>query len=84
MLAACVGPAGHGMVWSRSQWVAGRSHPGARHVRSRARTNSASAVEGRYPDSGHAWAGFISGRTRASLANSATNSADTKVLGPSR
>ena len=74
------GPAGHGIVWSRSQWVAGRSHPGARHVRSRARTNSASAVEGRYPDSG-ARLGGVHQRAypRASLANSATNSADKGV-----
>ena len=50
-LPAWVGPAGHGIVWSRSHTVAGRSHPGARHVRSRARTNSANPREGRYPAS---------------------------------
>ena len=48
-LASEVGPAGHGMLWSRSQRWGRARQPGNRHRRSRARTNRSSGAEGVYP-----------------------------------
>jgi hypothetical protein len=48
-----VGPTGYGTVWSIWQTAAGASQPGNRHVKSRQRTNSANAADGRYPASAH-------------------------------
>ena len=62
----CVGPAGYGTAWSMSQNSAARSQLGNRQVRSRHRTNSSNAVEGRYPGSGaESSPGWRTCRTRA-------------------
>jgi hypothetical protein len=57
----CVGPNGHGSAWSTSQRSAGLSQPGQRHVKSRHLMKSAFFALGRYPGSGAAPVGTITG-----------------------
>ena len=69
-------------MWSISHTSAGASHPGNRHVKSRHRTNSANAVDGRYPDSGFP-SGTVRGFSLADLAKSRTDSAG-KIPNPGK
>ena len=64
-----------------SQAGAGRSHPGARHVRSRQRTKSASFADGVYRGSALS-AGSLSGTNRAEVASSAITSAGIRPSPP--
>ena len=66
---------------SMSQSVAGRSQPGARQVRSRARTNAAGLVDGM--QWGSTPAGAINGRSLADFASSATTGAGISPSAPS-
>ena len=61
-------------MWSTSQRSTGASHPGQRHVKSRHRTKSAVAAEGRYPGSACP-VGKFTGLNVAELASSRTDSA---------
>lgn len=64
------------------QCIAGSSHPGARQVRSRHRTYSASFAEGVYR--GSAAAGKANGRNVADSASSATTCAGISSSTPAR